>query len=38
MLLTYAFAADVLETIELEVLRKELEKMVLVRFAHDTAA
>ena len=38
MLLTYAFAADVLETIELEVLRKELEKMVLVRFAHDTVA
>ena len=33
MLLTYAFAADVLETIELEVLKKELEKMVLVRFA-----
>ncbi|MFL5470417.1 MAG: Fe-S cluster assembly protein SufD [Gemmatimonadaceae bacterium] len=32
-LLTYAFAADVLETIELEPLRKELEKMVLVRFA-----
>jgi Fe-S cluster assembly protein SufD len=35
MLLTYAFAADVLETIELEVLKKELEKMVLVRFADD---
>jgi Fe-S cluster assembly protein SufD len=33
MLLTYAFAADVLETLELEVLKKELEKMVLVRFA-----
>ena len=32
-LLTYAFAADVLETIELEPLKKELEKMVLVRFA-----
>ncbi|MFL5489503.1 MAG: Fe-S cluster assembly protein SufD [Gemmatimonadaceae bacterium] len=32
-LLTYAFAADVLETIELEPLRQELEKMVLVRFA-----
>ena len=31
-LLTYAFAADVLETIELEPLRKELEKMVLARF------
>jgi Fe-S cluster assembly protein SufD len=36
-LLTYAFAADVLETIELEPLRKELEKMVLVRFAGDVA-
>ena len=35
MLLTYAFAADVLETIELEVLKKELEKMVLGRFADD---
>ncbi|HZE09119.1 MAG TPA: Fe-S cluster assembly protein SufD [Gemmatimonadaceae bacterium] len=33
MLLTYAFAADVLETIELEPLKKELEKMVLARFA-----
>jgi Fe-S cluster assembly protein SufD len=33
VLLTYAFAADVLETIKLEVLKKELEKMVLVRFA-----
>ena len=32
-LLTYAFAADVLETIELEPLRKELEKMVLARFS-----
>jgi len=32
-LLTYAFAADVIETIELEPLRKELEKMVLARFA-----
>jgi len=31
-LLTYAFAADVLETIELEPLRKELEKIVLARF------
>lgn len=38
MLLTYAFAADVLETIELEPLRKQLEKMVLARFADDTAA
>jgi Fe-S cluster assembly protein SufD len=36
-LLTYAFAADVLETIELEPLRKQLEKMVLVRFAGDVA-
>jgi Fe-S cluster assembly protein SufD len=36
-LLTYAFAADVLETIELEPLRKQLEKMVLVRFAGDNA-
>jgi len=33
MLLTYAFAADVLETIELEPLKRELEKMVLARFA-----
>ncbi len=33
MLLTYAFAADVLETIELEPLKAELEKMVLARFA-----
>lgn len=32
-LLTYAFAADVLETIELEPLRQELEKMVLARFS-----
>jgi Fe-S cluster assembly protein SufD len=32
-LLTYAFAADVLETIELEPIRKELEKMVLARFS-----
>ena len=38
MLLTYAFAADVLETIELEPLRKQLEKMVLARFADDIAA
>ena len=36
MLLTYAFAADVLETIELEPLRKQLEKMVLARFADDS--
>ena len=33
MLLTYAFAADVLETIELEPLKKGLEEMVLSRFA-----
>jgi Fe-S cluster assembly protein SufD len=33
MLLTYAFAADVLEMIELEPLRKGLEEMVLARFA-----
>jgi Fe-S cluster assembly protein SufD len=33
MLLTYAFAADVLETIELEPLKTELEKMVLARFS-----
>jgi Fe-S cluster assembly protein SufD len=32
-LLTYAFAADVLETIELEPLRRELEKLVLARFS-----
>jgi len=31
-LLTYAFAADVLETIELEPLKQELEKLVLARF------
>jgi Fe-S cluster assembly protein SufD len=37
-LLTYAFAADVLETIELEPLRKALEGMVLVRFAGSAAA
>ena len=36
-LLTYAFAADVLETIELEPLRKELEKMVLQRFTDSRA-
>jgi Fe-S cluster assembly protein SufD len=33
MLLTYAFAADVLEMIELEPLKKGLEEMVLSRFA-----
>ncbi len=33
MLLTYAFAADVLEMIELEPLKKALEEMVLSRFA-----
>lgn len=33
ILLTYAFAADVLETIELEPLKAELEKIVLARFA-----
>jgi Fe-S cluster assembly protein SufD len=33
MLLTYAFAADVLETIELEPLKKGLERLVLARFA-----
>jgi Fe-S cluster assembly protein SufD len=31
-LLTYAFAADVLETIELEPLRAELERVALSRF------
>jgi Fe-S cluster assembly protein SufD len=36
ILLTYAFAADVLETIELEPLRVELEKMVLARFVETT--
>ncbi len=36
-LLTYAFAADVLETIELEPLRKELERMVLQRFTDSRA-
>lgn len=33
MLLTYAFAADVLETIELEPVKRELEQMVLARFS-----
>ncbi len=37
-LLTYAFAADVLETIELEPLKKQLEEMVLRRFAGGAAA
>jgi len=37
-LLTYAFAADVLETIELEPLKKQLEEMVLARFAGNAAA
>jgi len=37
-LLTYAFAADVLETIELEPLKKELEKMVLARFTDSGTA
>jgi Fe-S cluster assembly protein SufD len=36
ILLTYAFAADVLETIELEPLRVQLEKMVLARFVETT--
>jgi Fe-S cluster assembly protein SufD len=36
-LLTYAFAADVLETIELDTLREQLEKMVLARFAEDAS-
>jgi Fe-S cluster assembly protein SufD len=38
MLLTYAFAADVLETIELEPLKKQLERMVLARFADEAVA
>lgn len=38
MLLTYAFAADVLETIELEPLKAELEKIVLARFADSPPA
>jgi Fe-S cluster assembly protein SufD len=33
-LLTYAFAADVLETIELEPMKSELERMVLARFSN----
>jgi Fe-S cluster assembly protein SufD len=32
-LLTYAFAADVLETIELEPLKDALEEMTLARYA-----
>jgi len=36
-LLTYAFAADVLETIELEPLKKQLEKIVLARFTNNDA-
>ena len=37
MLLTYAFAADVLETIELQPMKEHLEKMVLSRFADSGA-
>jgi Fe-S cluster assembly protein SufD len=37
-LLTYAFAADVLETIELDAMKTELERMVLARFAGTAAA
>ncbi len=37
-LLTYAFAADVLETIELEAMKTELERMVLARFASTASA
>ncbi len=37
-LLTYAFAADVLATIEIEAMKKELERMVLARFASTGAA
>jgi len=37
MLLTYAFAADVLETIELQPLKEQLEKIVLARFAGSRA-
>ena len=37
-LLTYAFAADVLETIELEPMKKELERMVLARFSNSETA
>jgi Fe-S cluster assembly protein SufD len=38
MLLTYAFAADVLETIPLEPVKKELERIVLSRFADSRLA
>ncbi|HUQ98076.1 MAG TPA: Fe-S cluster assembly protein SufD [Gemmatimonadaceae bacterium] len=38
MLLTYAFAADVLETIPLEPVKKELERIVLSRFADSKLA
>jgi Fe-S cluster assembly protein SufD len=38
MLLTYAFAADVLETIPLERMKKELERIVLSRFADSRLA
>ena len=38
MLLTYAFAADVLETIPLEPVKKELEQIVLSRFADSRIA
>jgi Fe-S cluster assembly protein SufD len=34
-LLTYAFAADVLETIEQESVRQELERMTLKRFTRN---
>ncbi len=37
MLLTYAFAADVLETIELQPVKQHLERMVLSRFADSGA-
>ena len=37
-LLTYAFAADVLETIELEPVKAELERLTLERFAGADAA
>jgi Fe-S cluster assembly protein SufD len=37
-LLTYAFAADVLETIELEPLKDALEAQTLERFTHDVVA
>jgi Fe-S cluster assembly protein SufD len=37
-LLTYAFAADVIETIELEPLRVELEKLTLERFTDASAS